>query len=81
MSIFLFNGFLLLGFVVATLPDVMVQGMPGPTQVVQRGLKVKRCQYVREYLLLEARCSSLELAEIPTNLKPDIQVRIADERA
>ncbi|XP_014486613.1 PREDICTED: leucine-rich repeat protein soc-2 homolog isoform X2 [Dinoponera quadriceps] len=72
MSIFLFNGFLLLGFVVATVPDVMVLG--SPSQIVDRDSSVKRCRYKRDYSLLEARCSNLELEEIPINLKADIQV-------
>ncbi|EFN77108.1 Leucine-rich repeat-containing protein 24 [Harpegnathos saltator] len=75
MSIFLFNGFLLLGLVVATVPDVfLVLGSPGPTQIVDRDANIKKCRYNRAYSLLEARCTTLELQEIPANLKTDIQV-------
>ncbi|XP_029663703.1 leucine-rich repeats and immunoglobulin-like domains protein sma-10 [Formica exsecta] len=74
MSILLFNGFLLLGFVVATVPDVLVLGSPGATQIMDRDPSVKKCRYNRPYSMLEARCSNLELHEIPTNLKADIQV-------
>ncbi|XP_077257459.1 leucine-rich repeat activity-regulated protein at synapses isoform X2 [Temnothorax americanus] len=74
MSILLFNGFLLLGFVVATVPDVLVLGSPGPTQVVDRDPSVKKCRYNRAYSLLGASCTNLELHDIPTNLKADIQV-------
>lgn len=77
MSIFLFNGFLLLGFVVATVPDVLVLGSPGPTQIVDRDLSVKKCRYNRAFSMLEASCSNLELHDIPTNLKADIQVRLS----
>ncbi|KAL0111731.1 hypothetical protein PUN28_013134 [Cardiocondyla obscurior] len=74
MSILLFNGFLLLGFVVATVPDGLVVGSPGPTQVVDRNPSVKKCRYNRDYSMLEASCSNLELHDIPTNLKADIEV-------
>ncbi|KYN31039.1 Tsukushin [Trachymyrmex septentrionalis] len=74
MSILVFNGFLLLGFVVATVPDVLVLGSPGPTQVVDRDTSMKKCRYNRAYSMLEASCSKLELHDIPTNLKNDIQV-------
>lgn len=75
MSILLFNGFLLLGFVVATVPDVrMVLGSPGPTKLVDRDTSVKKCRYNRAYSMLEASCSNLEMHDIPTNLKTDIQV-------
>lgn len=75
MSILLFNGFLLLGFVVATVPDVLVLGSPGPTQVIDRDSSVKRCRYNRAYAMLGASCSNLELHDIPTSLKYDIEVR------
>ncbi|XP_011055823.1 PREDICTED: leucine-rich repeat-containing protein let-4 [Acromyrmex echinatior] len=74
MSILVFNGFLLLGFVVATVPDVLVLGSPGPTQVIDRDTSAKKCRYNRAYSMLEASCSNLELHDIPTNLKADIQV-------
>ncbi|XP_018400705.1 PREDICTED: leucine-rich repeat-containing protein 7 [Cyphomyrmex costatus] len=74
MSILLFNGFLLLGFVVATVPDVLVLGSPGPTQVVDRDTSLKKCRYNRVYSMLEAACSNMELHDIPTNLKTDIQI-------
>ena len=77
MSILVFNGFLLLGFVVATVPDVLVLGSPGPTQVVDRDTSMKKCRYNRAYSMLEASCSKLELHDIPTNLKNDIQVRLS----
>lgn len=74
MSIFFFNCFLLLGFVVATVPDIrFVQGSPDPAETMEP--IVKKCRYHRNYALLEARCNALELAEIPTTLKTDIQVR------
>lgn len=77
MGILLFNGFLLLGFVVATVPDVLVLGSPGhgAMQIMDRDPHVKKCRYGRPFALLEARCSNLELHEIPLNLKADIQVR------
>lgn len=75
MSIFLFNGFLLLGLVVATVPDVLVLGLPGPTQIVNRDASTKKCSYSRSYNLLQARCSTMEMEEIPKNLRTDIQVR------
>ncbi|KAL6436694.1 hypothetical protein ACFW04_004852 [Cataglyphis niger] len=74
MSILLFNGFLLLGFVVATIPDVLVLGSPGAMQIMDRDPSTKKCHYNRAMSLLEARCSNLELHEIPTHLKADIQV-------
>jgi len=77
MSILLFNGFLLLGFVVATVPDVLVLGSPGPTQVGNRDPTVKKCRYNRVYSMLEASCSNLELHDIPINLKADIQVKLS----
>ncbi|XP_072751859.1 biglycan isoform X2 [Anoplolepis gracilipes] len=69
-SVLLFNGFLLL----ATISDVLVLGAPGATQIMDRDPSVKKCKYNRPYSMLEARCSNLELHEIPTNLKADIQV-------
>ncbi|XP_018366395.1 PREDICTED: leucine-rich repeat-containing G-protein coupled receptor 5 [Trachymyrmex cornetzi] len=74
MSILVFNGFLLLGFVVATVPDVLVLGSPGPTQVVNRDTSIKKCRYNRPYSMLEASCSNMELHDIPTNLNADIQI-------
>lgn len=73
MSIFLFNGFLLLGFVVATVPDVLVLGSPGAAKIMDRDPPPKKCFYSRASSLLEARCSNLELPEIPLNLRADIQ--------
>ncbi|XP_029161070.1 leucine-rich repeat-containing protein let-4-like [Nylanderia fulva] len=74
MSIFLFNGFLLLGFVVATVPDVLVLGSPGAAKIMDREPPPKKCSYSKAYSLLEARCSNLELHEIPLNLMAEIQV-------
>ncbi|XP_018056671.1 PREDICTED: tsukushin [Atta colombica] len=75
MSILVFNGFLLLGFVVASVPDVLVLGSPG-SQLVNGDTPMKKCRYNRmnTYSMLEASCSNLELHDIPTNLKADIQV-------
>ncbi|XP_011692643.1 PREDICTED: leucine-rich repeat and immunoglobulin-like domain-containing nogo receptor-interacting protein 1 isoform X2 [Wasmannia auropunctata] len=71
MSILLFNGFLLLGFVVATIPPEMalVLGKPNSTPAPE-----KKCQHIRSYKMLEASCSKMEWTNIPTNLKTDIQV-------
>ncbi|XP_011640912.1 slit homolog 3 protein [Pogonomyrmex barbatus] len=74
MSILLFNGFLLMGFVVATVPDGLVLGLPGPTQLAGWDTAAKRCRYTRSYSMLEASCSNLEWQSIPTNLKSDIQI-------
>lgn len=79
MGIFLFNGFLLLGFVVATVPDVLVLGSPGATQIMDRDPSVKKCRYSRPFAMLEARCSNMELHEIPLNLKADIRVRCSSK--
>ena len=76
MSILVFNGFLLLGFVVATVPDVLVLGSPGSTQL-HGDTPMKKCRYNKAYSMLEASCSNLELHDIPTNLKADIQVRLS----
>jgi hypothetical protein len=79
MSILLFNGFLLLGFVVAT--ERLVLGSPGAMQAVEA--PVKKCRYSRIRSMLQADCDSLELHDIPRHLQADIEVRIprAGERA
>lgn len=73
MSIPLLNGFLLLSFVVATMSDILVFGT-ATAQIVGRDSSVKKCSYHKPYSMLEARCSNLELHEIPLTLKSDIQV-------
>jgi len=79
MSILLFNGFLLLGFVVATVPERLVLGSPGAMQAVEA--PVKKCRYSRIRSMLQADCDSLELHDIPHHLQADIEVRIPRERA
>ncbi|XP_029163228.1 leucine-rich repeat transmembrane neuronal protein 4-like [Nylanderia fulva] len=77
MSIFHFNGFLLVCFVVATVPDVLVLGSPGvifPESIGFPNPSSAKCFYNKARFLLVARCSGLKLKEIPLNLKPDIQV-------
>lgn len=77
MSILLFNGFLLLGFVVATVPDGLVLGSSGFMPVDP---PPKKCTYSRVYKILQASCTTMELHDIPTNLKSDIQVRLSNIR-
>jgi len=72
MSILLFNGFLLLGFVVAT--ERLVLGSPGAMQAVEA--PVKKCRYSRIRSMLQADCDSLELHDIPRHLQADIEVRV-----
>ncbi|KAG7207729.1 hypothetical protein KM043_009344 [Ampulex compressa] len=74
MSIFLFNGFLLLGFVVATVPDVMVLGSSGSTLVMDQEVPLKKCRYSRAYSMLQVRCTNLGFTAIPSDLKTDIQI-------
>lgn len=76
MSILLFNGFLLLGFVVATVPNVLVLGSPNPMQTFDLD-SPKKCTYSRTYSMFTATCKQMELHDIPTNLQTDIQVLIA----
>ncbi|XP_029163239.1 plant intracellular Ras-group-related LRR protein 6-like [Nylanderia fulva] len=72
MRIFLFNGFLLLGFVVATVPDVLVLGSSKCAETMDQNPLPNTCCYNRVNSVLEARCS--QLYEIPLDLNPDIQV-------
>ncbi|XP_067212327.1 biglycan isoform X2 [Linepithema humile] len=73
MSILLFNGFLLLGFVVAV--DVLPPDMRGVLQIVDRNpVLIKKCTYSKVYSMLEAQCSKMELDNIPFNLNKDVQV-------
>ncbi|XP_011876953.1 PREDICTED: uncharacterized protein LOC105567039 isoform X2 [Vollenhovia emeryi] len=73
MSILLFNGFLLLGFVVATVPDVPVLGSPGTTRVAQDKPFVKRCRHTMIYSMLQASCPHMELPDVPKHLQSDIE--------
>jgi len=77
MSVLLFNGFLLLSFVVAAMPDVLVLGSE-ISQIVGWDKMVpsvpKKCQYTKSHSLLTAQCSKLELLDIPSNLDTDIKV-------
>lgn len=74
MAIFLFNGFLLLGFIVASVPNVLVLGSPDAMQIMDQDPLVKKCRYHRDFSLLEARCSNLGWQEIALNLRTDIEV-------
>ncbi|XP_029163254.1 biglycan-like [Nylanderia fulva] len=77
MSIFHFNGFLLVCFVVATVPDVLVLGSSGimfPESIGFPKPPTAKCFYNKARVVLVARCSDLKLKEIPLNLKTDIQV-------
>lgn len=74
VSIILFNGFLMLGFVVATVPDVMVLGSSGSTLVMEQEIPYKKCRYSRAYSMLQIQCSNIGLSEIPPDLKTDIQI-------
>ncbi|EZA52278.1 Leucine-rich repeat-containing protein [Ooceraea biroi] len=76
MSILLFNGFLLLGFVVATVPDRLVLGSPSAMQAMEP--PVKKCRYSRIRSMLQADCDSLELHDIPHHLQTDIQILLAN---
>lgn len=64
----------MLGFVVAIVPDVMVLGSSGSTFVMDQEIPLKKCRYSRAYSMIQVRCSDLNLNEIPTDLKSDIQI-------
>ncbi|XP_029163225.1 asporin-like [Nylanderia fulva] len=74
MSIFIFNGFLLLCFVVATVLDVLVLGSPGAAEIMYLKPPLKMCRYSKVNLILQAQCSKLKLRKIPLNLNVDIQM-------
>lgn len=76
MAIF-FNGFLLLGFVVASVANVLVLGSPSNMQIMNQDPLMKKCRYYRDFALLEARCTDLGWQEIPLislNIRTDIKV-------
>ncbi|XP_029166471.1 leucine-rich repeat-containing protein 40-like [Nylanderia fulva] len=73
MTIFLFNGFLLLGFVVASVPNVFVNSSKYANIMDQNPLP-NTCRYITSNSVLEARCFQLRSHEIPLDLNPDIQV-------
>lgn len=58
--------------------DILVLGSPGPTQVVGRDPSVKKCRHSKanRASMLEAVCTNLELHDIPTNLKENVEVRL-----
>ncbi|XP_029159670.1 decorin-like [Nylanderia fulva] len=74
MSIFLINGFFLLCFVVATIPDVLVLGSPKAAKIMDQNPPPTMCTYSRTNSILKARCSKLKSNKIPLDLKADIQV-------
>ena len=74
MGVLFVNGLLMLGLVVATVPDAMVLGSSGPTLVMEQDIPSRTCRYSRPYSMLQVRCSNLDLREIPTTLKTDIQI-------
>ncbi|XP_029166473.1 leucine-rich repeat-containing protein let-4-like isoform X2 [Nylanderia fulva] len=73
MRIFLFNGFLLLSFVVAPVPDVSVDSSECAETMDQKPLS-NTCCYITANSVLEARCSVLKSHKIPLHLNPDIRV-------
>ncbi|XP_053983037.1 tsukushi isoform X1 [Hylaeus volcanicus] len=73
-NMFLFNGLLMLGFVVATMPDTMVLGASGPLLVMDQDIPSRTCRYSRVGSMIQVRCSNLGLDEIPSTLKSDIQI-------
>ncbi|XP_029163231.1 uncharacterized protein LOC114934691 isoform X3 [Nylanderia fulva] len=77
MSIFHLNGFLLVCFVVATVPNVLVLGSPGVTSIESIGFlnpPTAKCLYNKSSKTLVAQCSDLKLKEIPFDWNADIQV-------
>lgn len=68
------NGLLMLGFVVATVPGLMVLGASGSMFVMDQDIPSRTCRYSREHSMIQVRCVNLGLDEIPRNLKKDIQV-------
>ncbi|XP_029163229.1 uncharacterized protein LOC114934691 isoform X1 [Nylanderia fulva] len=76
MSIFHLNGFLLVCFVVATVPNVLVLGSPGVTSIESIGFlnpPTAKCLYNKSSKTLVAQCSDLKLKEIPFDWNADIQ--------
>ncbi|XP_029159671.1 uncharacterized protein LOC114931702 [Nylanderia fulva] len=74
MSIFLINGFFLLCFIMATVPDVLVLGSPKATKIVDQKSPPTMCNYSRANSVLKAQCSNQKLKKIPIDLKADIQM-------
>ncbi|KZC06946.1 PREDICTED: decorin isoform X2 [Dufourea novaeangliae] len=74
MSLLLVNGLLMMGFVVATMPDAMVLGSAGSTLVMDQDIPSRTCKYSKAYSMLQVRCVNLGLPYIPTTLKTDIQI-------
>ncbi|XP_043264462.1 transforming growth factor beta activator LRRC32 [Colletes gigas] len=73
-SMFLVNGIVMLGFVVATVPDAMVHGSSGPMLVMDQDIPSRTCRYSRVRSMIQVRCVNLGLEEIPSTLKSDIQI-------
>ncbi|XP_029163241.1 leucine-rich repeat transmembrane neuronal protein 4-like isoform X2 [Nylanderia fulva] len=67
MRIFLFNGFLLLGYAVASLSSIYLDSS-------ESAETMDHCHYIISNSLLEARCPNFQLSKIPLDLNPDIQV-------
>ncbi|XP_029163253.1 uncharacterized protein LOC114934706 [Nylanderia fulva] len=74
MSIFSFNGFLLLGFAVATVPNVLMLGLLKTTKIVDQNPSPTMCNYSRANSILKAQCSNRKLRKISLDLKANIQV-------
>ncbi|XP_029163242.1 leucine-rich repeat-containing protein let-4-like [Nylanderia fulva] len=74
MSIFIFNDCLLLCFVVATVLDVLVLGLPEAAKIMYLKPPLKMCNYSKVDSVLGAQCSKLKLHKIPLNLNVDIQM-------
>ncbi|XP_029159668.1 probable serine/threonine-protein kinase roco9 [Nylanderia fulva] len=74
MRIFLFNGFLLLVFVVAPVPDVFVNSSKS-AEIMDQNPLPNTCRYITANSVLEARCFQLKSQTIAMlDLNPDIQV-------
>ncbi|XP_029166469.1 asporin-like [Nylanderia fulva] len=73
MSIFLINGFFLLGFVVASVPNVFVDSSES-AEIMDQDPLPNPCSYSNVNSILEAQCSKLKLRKIPLNLNVDIQM-------
>lgn len=68
---------LILGSLVAAMPNAMALGSSGSTLVMDQDIPSRTCRYSRAFSMFQVSCSNLGLVEIPSSLKTDIQVGFA----
>nr|XP_033334970.1 toll-like receptor 4 [Megalopta genalis] len=68
------NRLLFVGLVLAAVPGTIIPGSAGSTLVMHQDIPSKTCRYNRVYAMMQVRCVNLNLAQVPANLKTNIQI-------